>query len=79
MSDQAVPLPKWLSDCGIILQKDSLITHIVFELCLFRYLAQSTYFWDTLYYVPIDTVKYVLLVFAVFILSANSRFLIGNR
>ena len=30
-------------------QKDSLITHILFELCLFRYLAQSTYFWDTLY------------------------------
>ena len=28
--------------------KDSLITHILFELCLFRYLAQSTYFRDTL-------------------------------
>ena len=30
-------------------QKDSLITHILFELCLFRYLAQSTSVWDTLY------------------------------
>ena len=30
-------------------QKDSLITHILFELCLFRYLAQSTFFWYTLY------------------------------
>ena len=29
--------------------KDSLITDILFELCLFRYLAQSTYFRDTLY------------------------------
>ena len=31
-------------------QKDSLITHILFELCLFRYLAQSTYLRDTLYH-----------------------------
>ena len=32
--------------------KDSFSTHILFELCLFRYLAQSTYFWDTLYCNP---------------------------
>ena len=30
-------------------QKYSLITCILFELCLFRYLVQSTYFRDTLY------------------------------
>ncbi len=30
-------------------QKDSFLTPILFELCLFRYLALSTYFWDTLY------------------------------
>ena len=30
-------------------QKSSFITHILFELCLFWYLAQSAYFWDTLY------------------------------
>ena len=30
-------------------QKNSLITHILFELCLFRCLAQPTYFRDTLY------------------------------
>ena len=29
--------------------KNSFITHILFELCLFWYLAQSTSFWDTLY------------------------------
>ena len=32
-------------------QKDSLITHILFELCLSWYLAQSTFLLDTLYYV----------------------------
>ena len=40
------------NDCpirGSFWLKDSLITHILFELCLFRYLAQSTYFRDTLY------------------------------
>ena len=31
-------------------QKNSFITHILFELCLFWYLAQSTYLWDTLYW-----------------------------
>ena len=31
-------------------QKDSLITHILFDLCLLWYLAQSTFFRDTLYY-----------------------------
>ena len=30
--------------------KDRLITHILFELCLLRYLVQSTYFRDTLYH-----------------------------
>ena len=30
-------------------KRDSLIAHILFELCLFRYLAQSTFFRDTLY------------------------------
>ena len=35
---------------GSVWPKDSLITHILFELCLFRYLAQSIYFRDTLYY-----------------------------
>ena len=34
---------------GSFWPKDSLISHILFELCLFRYLAQSTSFWDTLY------------------------------
>ena len=34
---------------GSFWQKDSLITHILFELYLFWYLAQSTYLWDTLY------------------------------
>ena len=29
--------------------KDCFITHILFELCVFRYLVQSTYFRDTLY------------------------------
>ena len=29
--------------------KDSFTTHILFELCLFRYLVQSTYFRDTLH------------------------------
>ena len=33
----------------ILLSGDSLITYIHLELCLFRYLAQSTYFRDTLY------------------------------
>ena len=32
---------------GSFFQKDSLITHILFELCLFEYLAQSTFFRDT--------------------------------
>ena len=27
-----------------------MVTHILFELCLFRYLVQSTYFRDTLYF-----------------------------
>ena len=35
---------------GSFWTKDSLISHILFELCLFRYLAQSIYFRDTLYY-----------------------------
>ena len=30
-------------------RKKSFITHILFEICLFWYLAQSTYLWDTLY------------------------------
>ena len=30
-------------------QKNSFITRILFELCLFWYLAQSTSLWDTLY------------------------------
>ena len=30
-------------------QKNSFITHILFEPCQFVYLAQSTYLWDTLY------------------------------
>ena len=34
---------------GSFWPKDSLISRILFELCLFRYLAQSTYFRDTLY------------------------------
>ena len=34
---------------GSFWQKDSLITHILFELCLLWYLAQSTFFLDTLY------------------------------
>ena len=34
---------------GSFWQKDILITCILFELCLFWYLAQSTYLWDTLY------------------------------
>ena len=34
---------------GEFWQKNSFITHILFELCLFWYLAQSTYLWDTLY------------------------------
>ena len=42
----------WQNDCpirGEFWQKNSFITHILFELCLFWYLAQSTYLWDTLY------------------------------
>ena len=35
---------------GSFWQKGSLITHKLFELYLFWYLAQSTYLWDTLYY-----------------------------
>ena len=34
---------------GSFWKKDSLITHTIFELCLFWYSAQSTYLWDTLY------------------------------
>ena len=40
------------NDCpirGEFWQKNSFITHILFELCLFWYLLQSTYLWDTLY------------------------------
>ena len=50
MNDQAGILPNDSPIGGSFWQKDSLITHILFELCLFRYLAQSTYFRDTLYY-----------------------------
>ena len=42
-------------------QKDSLITHILFELCLFRYLAQSTFFRDTLYDFEVVTLDFFLL------------------
>ena len=45
MSDLSVLLPKWFSHMGgSFWQKDSLITHILFELCLFRNLAQCTFF-----------------------------------
>jgi hypothetical protein len=37
---------------GSFWQKDSLITHTLFELCLLSFLAQSTSFWDTLYILP---------------------------
>ena len=36
-------------------QKDSLITHILFELCLLWYLAQSTFILDTLYLESVNT------------------------
>ena len=46
----------WLSFCQndppmgeSFWQKENLVTHILFELCLFRYLAQSIFFWYTLY------------------------------
>ena len=35
-------------------QKNSFITHILFEVYLFLYLAQSTYLWDTLYFLMTD-------------------------
>ena len=50
MSDQVVIFAKMILSSGeSFWLKDSLITHKIFELCLFRYLAQSTYFRDTLY------------------------------
>jgi hypothetical protein len=48
MSDQAVLLPKWFSHGDSFWQKNSFITHMLFELRLFRNLAQSTFFRDTL-------------------------------
>ena len=48
MSDQAVLLWKWSPVPRIILAKYQL-GHILFELCLFWYLAQSKQLWDTLY------------------------------
>ena len=48
MSDQAVLLQK-RSPGQSFWPNTGLVTHILFELCLFWYLVQSTYFWDTLY------------------------------
>ena len=53
------------NDCpwgGSFWSKDSLITHILFELCLFRNLAQCTLFlltlYNTLFYPEFCTLKY---------------------
>ena len=51
--------------------KDRLITHILFELCLFWYLAQSTYFRDTLYQCRFDD-TYVLSGICIFICQAKN-------
>ena len=55
MIDKAVILPKWFSHGGSFWQKDSWIIQILFELCLLWYLAQSTFFLDTLYIVLTTT------------------------
>ena len=41
-------------------QKDSLMTHILFELCRFRYLSQSTVFWYTLYLIFFSILRGIL-------------------
>ena len=49
MSYQAVLIPKWSPIRQSFWQKDSLITHILFELCLFRISAQCSIFLLTLW------------------------------
>ena len=44
-------------------QKNSFITHIVFELCLFWYLARSTSLWDTLYWEKFCVIQRVAVIF----------------